>query len=132
MAISVSDPGSLMLTGASIADPRDIRHPPNPGDTQFASGSGVGGDAFGLELGGLSSGQIFAAYGTGILASTDALNFLNITYTGEGTINATGLVAMGGGLVNGLTASISIVPEPTTAAYGLLALCAIGLHYRQR
>ncbi len=117
-----ASPG-LSITGVSIADPA-VFDPPNPGANPL-----TGGTTFGLYLDELASGNLFASYGSAVV-SPGAYDFLNIEFEGEGTLSASGLVAALGVNHTGLTASIDVVPEPTTAMLGVIAL--LGVSTRRR
>lgn len=96
----------LTLTGATIADAVAFDEA-NPGDNPFIAGSPTGGDAVGLDVSGLASGQIFASFGgPGTAAGT--YDFLDITYTGAGSLVAEGIVAQLGVLGDPLMADITI------------------------
>lgn len=131
LAFAVSASPGLALTGASIVDTVTF-DTPNPGDSPFIPGSPIGGDAFGLDLSGLSSNQIFAAFGSNLITTPGPRDFLRIEFSGVGTIDAFGVVAQAGVLVGGLTASIAVVPEPTTATLSLLPLAALAARRRKR
>ncbi|TWT85856.1 hypothetical protein Pla123a_06630 [Posidoniimonas polymericola] len=100
--ISLEATGGLTLTAASIADAVAFDEA-NPGDNPFIAGSPVGGDAVGLDLTDIASGMVFASFGgPGTAAGT--YNFLDLTYTGTGALDAEGYVAQLGVLGDLLTA----------------------------
>lgn len=126
LAVAVESSPGLQITGATINTA--LFDDANPGDSPFIPGVMIGGDVTGLDLD-LANNRFFAAYGAGDLG-IGSFEFASITYEGVGTINAFGLVAQAGALNDGLTASIDVIPEPTTVLLGALGL--IGFAARPR
>ncbi len=125
-AVTLEMSPTINLVGATVNT--SVFDTPNPGDNPFIPGSPVGGDTTGLWID-LPNDRLFAAYGSGPV-SPGAYDFLTIAYEGFGVINASGVVAAQGQLTSGLTASITVVPEPTTAA--LVGLAMVGAFARRR
>lgn len=125
-AVTLAVPPTIDLLGATVNT--SIFDTPNPGDNPFIPGSPVGGDSFGLALD-LPNDRLFASFGSGPV-SPGAYNFLTIAYSGYGTITASGLVGAQGQLTSGLTASITLIPEPTTTA--LVGLATLAAFARRR
>lgn len=113
VAVVVDASPGLSITGVSIADPA-VFDTANPGFNPF-----TGGITDGLYLDELASGQLFASFGSAVVPP-GVYDFLAIEFSGEGTLTASGLVAALGVNNTGLTASIDVVPEPTTAALAVL------------
>ncbi len=121
LAAAVSGLGGLDITAVALVDAAtfDIAL---PGNNPF-----TGGVTNGLQVD-LVNDTIFASFGSIVLSSASPLDFLLISYTGVGTIDAFGLVAEGGQNFTGLAASIAVgIPEPGTLLLaGLALLSGIG------
>ncbi|QDV75518.1 PEP-CTERM sorting domain-containing protein [Botrimarina mediterranea] len=116
LAFSVQVGDGLSIESAMIVD--SVFDTPNPGDNPF-----TGTVTNGLYTN-FAANQVFASYGSDTL-SPGIYDFLTLGVSGYGTLEATGLVAQLGSLNPGLTASITLVPEPTTAVLvGLATLAA--------
>lgn len=126
LAVAVQSSPGLQITGATINTA--LFDDANPGDSPFIPGVMIGGDVTGLDLD-LVNNRFFAAYGSGDLG-IGAFEFANVTYEGMGTIEAFGLVAQGGALNDGLTASIDVIPEPTSALMTLAGIAAMAARRR--
>lgn len=90
---------ALAFTDATLVDATinsAIFDEANPGDSPFIPGTLVGGDASGLNVD-AGAGEVFAAFG-GADPGLGTFTFLDFTYTGSGTAQATGYVAQGGDL----------------------------------
>lgn len=123
LAVQVNTSPGLLITSAVINSA--VFDTPNPGDNPFIPGSPVGGDTTGLWTN-FPQGKVFASYGSGVVAP-GTYNFLTLGVSGYGQLSASGLVAAQGQLNSGLSASITLIPEPTTAALvGLATLAAFG------
>lgn len=126
LAVEVAASPGLLINSAVINS--SVFDTANPGDNPFIPGSPVGGDSTGLWTN-LPLGRVFASYGSGIV-NAGTYDFLTLGYSGSGTLQASGKVASQGGLTSGLTASIDVVPEPTTAA--LVGLATLAAFARRR
>ena len=89
------------ITSAILADAVTF-DTTNPGNNPYTASVTTGLD---LDLPG---DQLFGSHGSIVLASSSAVSYLTIGYTGAGTISALGLVAEGGTNTPGLTASIPV------------------------
>lgn len=89
------------LTNAVVADAVTF-DTANPGANPITSTTTTG-----LYLD-LANDQLFASFGSVVLASTTPVDFLTIDYTGTGTVNASGLVAELAVNYDGLTEDLSI------------------------
>ncbi len=109
-AVSVSVPNTINITGVSIGDP-SVFDTSNPGNNPF-----TGTVTFGLWQ---SGNDVFASYGSVVLGSSTPVDFLDISYTGSGTFEATALIAEFGAIVPLQFASITVgggeIPEPASA-----------------
>jgi hypothetical protein len=126
LAVEVSASPGLLITSAVINSA--VFDTANPGDNPFIPGSPVGGDTNGLWTN-FPLGQIFASYGSGVV-SPGTYDFLTLGVSGVGTLDAFGLVASQGQLNSGLSASITLIPEPMSAA--LVGLAAFAGFARRR
>ncbi|TWT99116.1 hypothetical protein Pla108_00490 [Botrimarina colliarenosi] len=122
LAFSVDVGDGLLITSAVIADSATFDMA-NPGDNPF-----TGTVTNGLYTDFVAN-QVFASYGSGIL-SPGTYDFLTLGVSGNGTLNATGVVSQQGMLNSGLSASIDLVPEPTSALLLTVGVVACGCRYR--
>lgn len=118
-AVEVGD--GLSIDSAMIVD--SVFDTANPGDNPF-----TGTVTNGLYTD-FPANEVFVSYGSDVL-SPGTYDFLKLGVTGFGTLNASGIVAQLGVTGPTLTASITLVPEPTSAV--LVALCAAGFAGRRR
>ena len=118
LAIAVEVGGSLSIDDVFVADPSTF-DTSTPGSNPF---TGTVTNGLFSDLG---ANQVFASFGSGPLG-VGAFDFLTFDVSGLGTLTADGLVAQLGQLNSGLSASISVVPEPTTLCLvaGALAMAA--------
>lgn len=104
--------GDLTFTGAFIADPSTFDFA-NPGNNPI-----TGTITEGLFLDSLATNEIFASFGSVIL-TPGTFDFLTVTFTGVGRIDAFGEIAQQR-ISNNVFASIDVVPEPSSVALALL------------
>lgn len=81
--------GNLQLTGAVVTEPL-IFDTPIPGNNPL-----TGTVTHGLYLDGMPSNEVFASYGSAVVAS-GAIELLTITFVGRGPVEVTGRVAQRG------------------------------------
>ncbi|MEN1679064.1 MAG: PEP-CTERM sorting domain-containing protein [Planctomycetota bacterium] len=115
--------GDITFTGAFLADPTTF-------DFEIPGNNPITGTVTeGLYLDSLATNEIFASFGSVIL-TPGTFDFLTITFTGAGRIDAFGEIAQQG-VINNVIASIDVVPEPSTLALAVLGgLGAIRLRRR--
>ena len=126
LAVQVNTSPGLLITSAVINSA--VFDTPNPGNNPFIPGSPVGGDSNGLWTN-FPMGQVFASYGSGVVVP-GTYNFLTLGVSGYGQLSAFGSVAAQGQNNPGLTANITLVPEPTAAV--LVGLASIAAFARRR
>lgn len=122
LAVTIGGTG-ITITDVVVADVV-VFDTANPGNNPFTSS-----ETTGLYHNG---NDVFASYGSMILSSATPVNFLQISYTGSGTIDAFGLVAEGALNFTGLTASIDVITVPEPATVLLAGLALLGVASRRR
>jgi len=92
----------------------------------------IGGDSTGVWQNPLDPNEIFVSYGSGVLTAAGPTSLLNIPFTGFGTIEAEGLVAQAvpgvppSAVFDGLTASLTVVPEPAGVLLAMAGAALVG------
>lgn len=112
IAATVTVSNTVTITDVELADP-SIFDVELPGNNPF-----TGGVTVGLYENG---NDIFASYGSIVFTDADPVDFLTLSYTGMGEIEAFGLLGEGGQLFENLSTSIVVsdatqnnIPEPNS------------------